>query len=337
MNSLPHNFASRLIPLDPADSGHIAAVAAIWNAACGPELAITERVVRYNLHPSTGSVQAGRMALADGRPVGFVLASALPAPGDPTVSPPGVGWVDAIAVVPQYQHQGLGTALLAWAEEWLAGQGCKFFLLGGNLRPFAPGLPVELGTEPFFRDRGYRPHPGHGYTWDVARTLRDYTPPASAARAAGAEIRPAATGDEAVLLAFLRRAFPGRWRYEYEEFLREGGCISDYMLLWIGADVAGFCQLTFEDSLRPLHRYFMYRLPRPWGQLGPIGVSEELRGRGYGAALLNAGLCRLQAQEVNGCVIDWTNLLEFYGKFGFTPYRQYVMLGKARGEKLEGK
>jgi predicted N-acetyltransferase YhbS len=330
MDILGANPEPRVVPLNPAEPGHIAAVAAIWNAACGPELAITERVVRYNLQPSTGGVQAGRLALIADRPAGFVLASALPAPGDPSVSPPNLGWVDAIAVLPEHQRQGLGTALLAWAEEWLAGQGCNIFLLGGSLRHFAPGLPAELGTEPFFRGRGYRPHPGHEYTWDVARSLRDYVSPPSAARAAGADIRPASPGDETALLAFLRRAFPGRWRYEFEEFLREGGRISDYMLLWTGQGVDGFCQLTFEDSLRPLHRYFMHRLPRPWGQLGPIGVSQEWRGQGYGAALLDAGLRRLQAQGVNGCVIDWTDLLEFYGKFGFRPYRQYVMLGKAR-------
>jgi predicted N-acetyltransferase YhbS len=92
--------------------------------------------------------------------------------------------------------------------------------------------------------------------------------------------------------------------------------------------VAGFCQVVFEDSAQPLGRYYMQELPRPWGQLGPIGIGQERRGRGYGAALLDAGLRYLLERGVDGCVIDWTGLLDFYGKFGFQPYRQYAVLVK---------
>ncbi len=142
------------------------------------------------------------------------------------------------------------------------------------------------------------------------------------------EVRPAQPGEEDALLAFFQREFPGRWRFEFQEHLRGGGRISDYLILLTDAGVEGFCQLTFEDSLRPLDRFFMHGLPRPWGQLGPIGVSKACRGRGYGAALLDAGLRRLRDAGVDGCVIDWTSLLDFYGKFGFRPYRQYEMLVK---------
>jgi predicted N-acetyltransferase YhbS len=72
----------------------------------------------------------------------------------------------------------------------------------------------------------------------------------------------------------------------------------------------------------------MHRLPKPWGQLGPIGVSKDVRGKGYGGALLDAGLGYLRDQGVRGCVIDWTDLVDFYGKFGFKPYREYAILGK---------
>jgi len=72
----------------------------------------------------------------------------------------------------------------------------------------------------------------------------------------------------------------------------------------------------------------MHRLPKPWGQLGPIGVSKDARGKGYGGALLDAGLRYLRDQGVRGCVIDWTDLVDFYGKFGFKPYREYAILAK---------
>ena len=126
----------------------------------------------------------------------------------------------------------------------------------------------------------------------------------------------------------MRREFGGRWRYECEEFLRNNGRISDYILLWSERGVDGCCQLRFEDSSSPLERFYPYRLPRPWGQLGSIGVSADRRGRGYGALLLDGGLRQLREHGVAGCVIDWTGLLDFYGKFGFKPYREYLMWGK---------
>ena len=132
-----------------------------------------------------------------------------------------------------------------------------------------------------------------------------YTPPSTLHGIAG-QVRPAAPGDGDALLAFLRREFPGRWRYEFEEFLADGGRLSDYMVLWTDRGIDGCCILTFDDSVQPIERFYPYRLPRPWGQLGSIGVSADCRGRGYGSALLDAGLRRLHNTGVNGCIIDWT-------------------------------
>lgn len=318
MQSAPFRFD------DPADH---ATAAALWNAACGPDLAITPAAVRFNTQPTTGGTQAGRLARLGDQAVGFVLASAFPA-GDPAVSPREMGWVDAIAVSPEFQRRGIGAALLAWAEGWLAGQGCTRFRLGGGLRPFAPGLPSALGSETFFRKRGYDHRPAGQRDWDVARNLADYVSPPSVRQGLPVEVRPARPGDEDALLTFFQREFPGRWRFEFQEHLRAGGRIEDFMILVTEAGVEGFCQLTFEDSVRPLDRFFMHRLPRPWGQLGPIGVSQSCRGGGYGAVLLDGGLRRLRDHSVAGCVIDWTSLLDFYGKFGFQAYRQYEMLVK---------
>ena len=331
-----------LRPFEPSDSPQ---AATIWTAACGPDLAISPHLVEYNTRPATGAIQAGRVAMQDGQPAGFVMASALPA--SPDVSPPQFGWIDAVAVSPAFQRQGIGSLLLAWAEAWLAAQGCTHARLGGSLRPFTPGLPVELDAGVFFDKRGYQGRARGSVDWDVARDLDEYQTlaphahlpwravPGSAGvsntkyQISNASIRVAQSGDEDAMVAFFQRVFPGRWRFEFQEFLREGGRRSDYMLLWTERVVDGFARLTFEDSERPIERFHMRRLPRPWGQLGPIGVSDDWRGKGYGGALLDAGLRRLRECGVRGCVIDWTSLLDFYGKFGFKPYRQYAMLVKA--------
>lgn len=298
-------------------------IAEIWNDACGNDLSITPRLVAYNMRPPTGAVQAGKLAIVNDQPVGFVLASALP--NDPQTSPPQVGWIDAIAVLGNHQQHGIGTELLTWAEDWLRAQGYTRFRLGGSLHPFVPGYPVELSNSAFFQKRGYVERAGNARVWDVARDLADYT---HSTQAIDATIRSAQAQDVNALADFFAREFPGRWRYEFQEFLRERGRISDYVLLITERGIDGFARLTFQDSERPLDRFYLHRLSRPWGQLGPIGVSKEVRGKGYGGALLDAGLRCLRDQGVRGCVIDWTNLIEFYGKFGFKPYRQYAIMTK---------
>jgi GNAT superfamily N-acetyltransferase len=298
-----------LQPLDPTNPAHLSAIVSLWNAACGRDLSITPRFASYNLQPAKGEMQAGCMAIDHGATVGFALCSTLPT--DPTASPPDLGW------------------MVAWAEDWLRKAGCNRVRLGGSLRPFVAGYPVELGNEEFFRRRGFEARAGGEHVWDVARDLGEYTvetfrrndsnPPV---------IRPAQKRDEKALLEFFYREFPGRWRFKFERFLHNGGRLSDWIVLWTERGVDGFARLTFEDSLQPMERFYPQRLPRPWGQLGPIGVSKDRRGQGYGGVLLDAGLRLLHERGVRGCVIDWTSLLDFYAKFGFRTYRQYTILVK---------
>ncbi len=313
--------------IDIANTAHVSTVVSIWNGACGRDLSVSMRAVVYNTQAATGAVQAGQVAVQHGAIVGFVLCSALPR--DPATSPPGLGWIDAIAVSPGEQCRGIGSALLVWAEDWLRGHECVRARLGGSLRPFSAGLPIELENEAFFRRRGFQARSGGEYVWDVARDLAEYRPETSRKNISPATIiRPAQDGDRHALLEFLRREFPNRWRFEFEEFSRGGGRLSDWLILLTGECVGGFVRITLEDSLQPMDRFFPHRLARPWGQLGPIGVAGGLRGKGYGGALLDAGLRYLKTRGVRGCVIDWTSLLDFYGKFGFKPLRQYAVLLK---------
>lgn len=310
-------------PLHPNNSADLATLVSIWNAACGPDLTISSRFAAFNLHPAMGALQAGQIAVQNSMPAGFVLCSAFH--GDPAASPSDMGWIDALAVLPSVQRQGTGGALLAWAENWLREHGCTATRLGASLRPFVAGYPVELGNESYFRRRGFKARAGSEYVWDVARDLGDYAPRQPIDQGT---IRPAQPGEENALLEFFQREFPNRWRFEFEEFLRLSDRISDWIVLVTERRIDGFARLTFEDSVQPLDRFYPYRLPRPWAQLGPIGVSQDIRGSGLGGALLEASLVHLRDRGVRGCVIDWTALLDFYAKFGFKAFRQYAMLSK---------
>jgi GNAT superfamily N-acetyltransferase len=308
-----------LQPCDPADSKRHASMVRLWDEACAGQLPLSPRVLTFNTEPTPNVKQAGCVALRGAELGGFVIASV-----DDEIQDRATGWIDVLAVAPAMQRQGMGRTLLAWAEQWLAAQGCTSVRLGGSLRPFTPGLPVELGTAPFFERHGYE---ATGEVCDMARRLSDYQP-LRVAPTGHIAVEPVQSSQVQVLLAFLHTAFPERWAGECREYLRRGGQSSDYLALWVDGDIAGFCQVTFEDSVRPIERFFPGRLPRPWGQLGPIGIGGAWRGKGYGAFLLDAGLRYLRAKGVDGCVIDWTDLTAFYEQFGFAGYRRYVKLVK---------
>lgn len=314
------------VDFDSHDPEHIRWVVTLWNEAADEDLPISERLLRYNMKGDSGVTRAGLLAMVGGRAVGFLLYSVFP--GAPAAIHGGVGgWIEAMAVALAHQRKGIGRSLLAWAEERIVKAGAELQRVqaGGGLRFFAPGPAADSAGEAFFRACGY----GYGedaYVWDTARSLSSYRPPELRDTAAAA--RPGAVGQEADLTGFLAREFPGRWWWEAERFLEEGGRISDFMLLWTEEGVQGACRLTFEDSVNPVEGFFPYRLPRPWGQLGSIGVSAHLRGQGMGLLLLDAGLRRLHDSGVNGCVINWTTLLYFYGKCGFEPYRKWARMEK---------
>jgi GNAT superfamily N-acetyltransferase len=308
--------------LVPFTTSHHKTAIQIWNAAMHSDYLINARLLAYNTVPTTGEVIEGRLATQNNEPVGFVSACVVI--DDPKAT---LGWISAIAVHPSVQHQGVGTELLLWAEAWLIEHGCKRIRIGGNLRPFLPGLPYVMSAyTTFFDKRGYQSPPSQPYEFDIARSLKDYQP--IYPKPAHVDLTPMRQEDEQLLLDFLHREYPGRWEFEAQEFVKKGGRTSDFLLLRVNGEVQGFCRLTLADSERPIERFYPQRLPMPWGQYGPLGLSKAVRGQGLGGYLIDAAAVHMQSLGVAGCVIDWTSLVELYGKFGFTVYNQYISFFK---------
>ena len=288
----------------------------IWNQSIGERFQASARLLEETLQPRHTFSRSGHVALLAGEPIGFVLAS--------HSSVESGSHIDALAVLPAHRTQGVGQLLLA-REEAAAGLKAAGTTIGGGPCSLLPGVPDLSSAELFFARCGYRTQPERVAL--LSSDLSTYTPPEDVEVVGGA-IRPAQPGQEAQLLQLLGE-FPPSWQEALRRHLQCNGRISDYMLLWTDSGLDGFCRLVFEDSIEPIERCFPYRLPRLWGQAGPIGVRERARDRGYCRALADAGLRRLHSNGVNGCVVGPTRGGPFWADFGFGPYSAFGVMHKA--------
>jgi len=62
--------------------------------------------------------------------------------------------------------------------------------------------------------------------------------------------------------------------------------------------------------------------------LGPIGIADNCRGKGYGIYLMVNIIQYFQQKGYKHMVIDWTDLVDYYKKIGFEPWIKYIMLKK---------
>ena len=309
-------------------------VVAVWNVAMGEAFPLREALFRQNTvddpHFDPGGCWVAPSPHGE-RLLGVCLVKVAREPLGADGMMDDRGWMSLLAVHPAAQRRGLGTVLADQAEAFLQARGRRRALLGGDPAHFFPGVPVRTPAVAFFESRGYRLR---GEAYDLRRSLPGYETPASvlAALAAHAdvEVRPLRRGEEEGLLAFLDAVFPGRWRYTLGRFLTRGGSIGDVMGIVREGQVLGFAHL-FHPGSRWIGPSIAWTGDEPGraGGLGPMGVAPRLRGRGLGLALVDRAVRHLASLGVDEMVIDWTVLLEFYGKLGFVPWRQY-----RHGERL---
>ncbi len=235
------------------------------------------------------------------------------------------GFIAALVVAPQHQRQGIGHALVERAETQLKAAGKQKIRLGENMRHFFPGLPTELpGLEIFFAKFGYQLDE---LETDLRRSLEDWIslPPPAAVADGRFYFTQGQPDEQAAILAFLQRSFPGRWYYDTDLFFKQGGLPQDITLLKSREGVIEGFLMNYHRESRVLGPgiYWSELLGPNYGGIGPLGVSDSVRGLKLGLALVAAGVDYLRSRGVTDCAIDWTTLVEFYGRLGFQPWKQY--------------
>lgn len=227
-----------------------------------------------------------------------------------------------------YREPQFGVDLMSDVKRLLRNRGVNRLTFGADANHFFPGCPTDCpAMQGFLMVEGFETT---GEVVDLERNLGDYQNPVSIPE--GDVYRRLTGNDVPSLETFLTREFPGRWRHDVLNQVQKQGPDTVFGLIRDGK-VEGFALLQDESQRVPVGgAVWRNDLGSKWGSLGPIGVSKGLRGRGSGHALLGEALADLRDRGVDRCIIDWTTLVDFYGRHGFEPTRRYRSLTLRLGD-----
>jgi predicted N-acetyltransferase YhbS len=218
----------------------------------------------------------------------------------------------------------VGKELLQITLNELAMQGFESVQFGQDVGHFFPGCPDSaLKVHAVLESVGFEPRET---VFDLERDLIDYVPPLDLKKALeGHSVRWCEPDDRLALLEFLESEFPGRWCHDVLRKAEAESALDFVLGLFAGKVCRGFSVIQKDgaDEMPIGGAVWRNDLGPSWGALGPIGIARDLRGRGLGSALLGQALRLLQRLGVRRCIIDWTNLVDFYGAHGFKVERTY--------------
>jgi predicted N-acetyltransferase YhbS len=303
----------------------------LWND-CHPTVAFDHRLAHQRVFaPADGVATTAWGGYADGELAAFAVTKHLrePVPGYEDAA---TGWVSLLAVDPLLADPAAdGAALLETALDAMRGRGVETVRFGGDIRKFFPGLPLAAESyasalERVGFDRGRR-------LWDLHCDVA--SPDAREATTAhlgddaprGVEARRAGPGDEDALRTFVEREFPGRWAYQVATNCRRPGGLRDYWIVERDGDVVAFARTGRAHST--LLSSCVNWIAR-WGErycgLGPVGVAEAERGRGYGLHLIASAMDAFRREGCHHMTVDGVgaDLLGYYAQLGFEPAIEFA-------------
>ncbi|HOX37840.1 MAG TPA: GNAT family N-acetyltransferase [Candidatus Brocadiia bacterium] len=294
----------------------------LWDRALGKDYPVSDRAFWQNTigNPFYEHGDAF-VAVGKGKVLGFALAK-LERSSNPEHEKHGS--VGVLMVDPAARRKGIGKALLARTEDRVKGFGCAEC---GVATPahyrFWPGIPTELTPAyEFFAGQGYKLHRG---CFDLVRDVSNFRVPKRVKEAIareGVEIRPLKEDEVADLLTFERAEFKG-WEPSMRSLI--GHREADHIIIVKrGGRIIGSLQSFSPLSrMRSANLIWETLLGADCGGLGAVGIAKAERGKDLGLALCAVATDVLRRRGVRNAHIDWTGLIEFYGKLGYKPWREY--------------
>lgn len=300
----------------------------LWNDELGFIFPISDELMKRNTYDTLGFLEEHSfVAICDDQPVGFVI-NKIWSHDYEIENYKNTGWISLIYVKKEYRNRGIGTELLERSKSAFKKLGCNNIFLGRDYQNFFPGLPVELKAHlKWFAKRGFESHYDTNdlvnYNLSSKYELRNYLDGNSY------EIRLGNKKDFPKIKTFFEKNFPGRWLVEFSDYVLNGGNGSEYLVcLDQQENVCGFCKVqTYKTPIELIGYSLTWRnrFVRAGG-IGPLGVDKDYRHNNIAYNLLVAGYNHLIDDGCQTAIIDWTNLMELYRKFGFEIWKSYTYL-----------
>lgn len=299
----------------------------LWNEEVGEQFPMRKELFKQNSFDDENILLDGSsLVVSDsGDVIGFIVTKTWNEPEVVEMAHE-VGWIQVLLVDSAYRNQGIGSALLEKAEKALKTKGVKLIKIGADPWHYFPGIPQEYGTvQKWFESKGYS---SSGQEHDLLGQY-DSSEKALLPQRNGVTFTLLKEHEKEQLLAFLKRCFPGRWEYEAMKYFQKGGTGREFVVLKRGHDIIGFCRINDERS--PFIAQNVYWTPlfkAELGGIGPLGVDRAERKKGYGIAIVEAAITYLRERDIQQIVIDWTGLVDFYGKLGYGVWKSYEKYAK---------
>ena len=304
----------------------------MWNDEFGFIFPITQELFDKNVFGyGHNAVDNSFVSIVDNQPVGFIIGKTW-LDEYSVESYLDMSWISLIYVKPSFRNQGIGSALLNKVEEIFINENKKSICIGRDYRNFFPGLPNELKYyRDWFSKKGY----SIGYdTNDLIKkntinTKKEVLKPYKDNKQY--IIRRATINDFDKIDTLIKTNWPGRWHMEFLDYVACGGTGHEYMICIDENDkVCGFCKACDVYTPIELCGYSMNYYDRfdYLGGIGPLGVDSNYRKLNIANNLLKTIINELLEKEVSEIIIDWTNLMHIYQKYGFEIWKSYSYIQK---------
>lgn len=294
----------------------------LWDT-CLPDFRLTDRLLEQNTWQSPYVFHEGSaLKEVDGKVVGVVIAKIWHETHGISLNKEH-GWIQMLLVHPDYRQQKIGTELYKYAETALLKHGIKKIQIGGDLGHLLCGVPLTQQAGVLFAEK-------MGFTQVVESVdfTKTVTATLSLPEKDKVEFALLEKDEQQQLLEFMEQSFPGRWTFEAYDYFAQGGTGRDYVVVKWEGKIVGFCRINDEHSAWKGPNYNWAEQFDQLGGIGPLGVNSDYRKYGLGRAVIEAAEFYLQQRGKKTFFIDWTDLIVFYEKLGYTIWGKYGIFVK---------
>lgn len=267
------------------------------------------------------------VALYDNEPIGFVISKVWDN-DERVIKYQSIGFISLFYVARKFRRQGVGSKMFEIVEEKFKHLGKSEIWIGKDINNFFPGIPVDFNnlTPNFLAKIGYDIG---SCTHDVISKYFDKEMLHNIHNKDTFKFKFVEEKDVNETKDFFLRCFPGRWQYEFEEYCKFGSFNDDYLVVYDQEKVIGFVRISTTNV--PVYPYHIvwYQKFENLGGLGPLGVDRDYRKHHLGSDLIKLGITALLKRGVKEILIDWTGLLDLYGKYGFEVWKSYTAASKS--------